>query len=42
MTRILATIALRLAICTGISWAVWRWFGLPLPGRTGSWSRIGT
>ena len=28
MTRILATIALRLAICTGISWAVWRWFGL--------------
>ena len=28
MTRILVTIALRLAICTGISWAVWRWFGL--------------
>ena len=28
MTRILATIALRLALCTAISWAVWRWFGL--------------
>ena len=28
VTRILATIALRLAVCTGISWAVWRWFGL--------------
>ena len=27
MTRI-ATIALRLAVCAGISWAVWRWFGL--------------
>jgi len=27
MTRILATIALRLAICGGISWAVWRWLG---------------
>ena len=25
MTRILVTIALRLAVCTGISWAVWRW-----------------
>ena len=28
MTRILATIALRLAVCVAISWAVWRWFGL--------------
>ena len=28
MTRILATIALRLAVCAAISWAVWRWFGL--------------
>ena len=28
MTRILVTIALRLAVCVGISWAVWRWFGL--------------
>ena len=28
MTRILATIALRLAVCAGISWAVWRWLGL--------------
>ena len=28
MTRILATIALRLVVCGGISWAVWRWFGL--------------
>jgi len=27
MTRILATIALRLAVCIAISWAVWRWFG---------------
>ena len=28
MIRIVATIALRLALCVGISWAVWRWFGL--------------
>ena len=28
MTRILATITLRLAVCVAISWAVWRWFGL--------------
>ena len=28
MTRILVTIALRLAVCAGISWAVWHWFGL--------------
>ena len=28
MTRILATIALRLAVCVAISWAVWRWLGL--------------
>jgi len=28
MTRVLATIALRLAVCVAISWAVWRWFGL--------------
>jgi hypothetical protein len=27
MTRILATIALRLAVCVGISGAVWRWSG---------------
>ena len=27
MTRILVTISLRLAVCLGISWAVWRWFG---------------
>jgi hypothetical protein len=28
MTRTVATIVLRLALCTAISWAVWRWFGL--------------
>ena len=28
MSRILATIALRLAICAGVSWTVWRWFGV--------------
>ena len=28
MTRILATIALRLAVCVAISWAIWRWVGL--------------
>ena len=28
MTRIVATIVLRLIVCVGISWAVWRWFGL--------------
>jgi hypothetical protein len=28
VTRILATIALRLVVCGGISWAVWRLFGL--------------
>ena len=28
MTRIVATIALRLAICVAVSWAIWRWFGL--------------
>jgi len=27
MRRILATIALRLAVCAGISWGVWRWLG---------------
>jgi hypothetical protein len=27
VTRILATLALRLAVCIGISWAVWHWFG---------------
>jgi hypothetical protein len=29
MTRIVATIALRLAVCVAIAWAVWRGFGLP-------------
>jgi len=28
MTRIVATIALRLAVCVAIAWAVWRGFGL--------------
>jgi len=28
VTRIVVTIALRLAVCIGISWAVWRGFGL--------------
>jgi len=28
VTRILATIALRLAVCVAISWAIWRWVGL--------------
>ena len=28
MTRIVATIALRLAVCAAISWTVWRSFGL--------------
>ncbi|MEO5845846.1 MAG: hypothetical protein ABIQ33_13500 [Caldimonas sp.] len=28
MTRIVASIALRLAVCAFVSWAVWRWFGL--------------
>ncbi len=27
MTGVVATIALRLAACTLLSWAVWRWFG---------------
>jgi hypothetical protein len=27
MTRILATIVLRIAVCGGISWAAWHWFG---------------
>jgi hypothetical protein len=27
VTRILATIALRLAVCVAISWAAWRWLG---------------
>jgi hypothetical protein len=28
VTRILVTIALRIAVCTAVSWAVWRSFGL--------------
>ena len=28
MKRILFSIALRLAVCVALSWAVWRWFGL--------------
>ena len=28
MIRIVTSIALRLAVCVLVSWAVWRWFGL--------------
>ena len=28
MTRIVASIALRLAVCVSLAWAAWHWFGL--------------
>jgi hypothetical protein len=28
VSRVVATLALRLAVCVSVSWAIWHWFGL--------------